>query len=54
MNSRPYRAPTRQAANEPKQSMFTPPFLVLMAVFAFWTAVATILVKWDQIKGWLA
>jgi hypothetical protein len=54
MNSRPYRAPTRQAANEPKQSMFTAPFLVVMALIAFWTAAATIAIKWDVIVGWIA
>jgi hypothetical protein len=54
MNSRPYRAPTRQAANEPRPPMFTGPFLVVMAVIAFWTAVVSVVIKWDVIKGWIA
>jgi hypothetical protein len=53
MSARPYRAPTRQAANEP-DSGATPFFLAVICLLVGMLAGSVIAMRWDWILEWFA
>jgi hypothetical protein len=44
----------RQCPAERGEMTFTPPFLVLMGLIAFWAAVVSVAIYWDRIVGWMS